>query len=299
MYSISATVFQSTRPKFIVLAPICVLLGVSGAFYQYGEIDVVLTIYCLLIGIFAHTSVNLLNEYQDAKSGLDKYTEKTPFSGGSGALQKHPAACKAVGIVGYLSLAVFCMLGLYVVLQINALFSIIGLVGIAVVLTYTPWLNQQAWLCLVAPGLGFGLLMVNGTYAVLTGGVDSISVWLSISVFCLTNNLLLLNQYPDAIADKTVGRKHFVIRYGYKKSSLVYLIFAVGAYLSIIILVLNNTLPNVSLLALIGLPFNMMVAAKAKNYQTNNIGRLLPYMALNVTVTLAVPLIVAITLFFA
>jgi len=80
---------------------------------------------------------------------------------------------------------------------------------------------------------------------------------------------------------------------------LVYLIFAVGAYLSIIILVLNNTLPNVSLLALIGLPFNMMVAAKAKNYQTNTIGRLLPYMALNVTVTLAVPLIVAITLFFA
>jgi 1,4-dihydroxy-2-naphthoate polyprenyltransferase len=31
---------------------------------------------------------------------------------------------------------------------------------------YTPWLNRIPLLCLIAPGLVFGALMVNGAYSV-------------------------------------------------------------------------------------------------------------------------------------
>ena len=51
----------------------------------------------------------------------------------------------------------------------------------------------------------------------------------------LVSNVLLLSQFPDAQADKGVGRNHIVIAYGKKFSALVYLIFIVLAGMTLIL----------------------------------------------------------------
>ena len=45
----------------------------------------------------------------------------------------------------------------------------IGLLGLVLVVSYTPWITRHPLLCLVAPGLGFGPVMVLGTLVALTG----------------------------------------------------------------------------------------------------------------------------------
>lgn len=298
MPNTAATIIQASRPKFVVLAPICVLLGFAAADFNGFPLDMALVVCCLLVATLGHISVNLLNEYHDAKSGLDACTQKTPFSGGSGALQAHPGALKSVLVAGLCSLFLLTTLGLYVAFQVELWLSILGLVGIAVILAYTPWLNQHAWLCLFAPGFAFGILMIVGAYAVFAHGIDSFVLLLSLPVFCLVNNLLLLNQFPDALADQEVGRNHFVIRFGYQRAAWAYLVFLIFNYVCVLALVLFENLPTWSLISMIGLPIGLLIFVNAKRFDPEYQQQLLPYMGANVMLTLAVPLIFAITLFF-
>jgi 1,4-dihydroxy-2-naphthoate octaprenyltransferase len=290
---------RASRPKFLILAPICVLLGVSAVDYHRIDINPWIAISCVLIAFFAHISVNLLNEYQDAKSGLDDDTIKTPFSGGSGALQQYPASIPVVRVAGISSAFLVCFLGVYIALKLDPWLLLVGLIGITIVLSYTPWLNEKPWLCLFAPGLAFGSLMVVGTYAALSGRIDTFAMLLSIPVLCLVNNLLLLNQFPDADADQRAGRQHFVIRYGYKISVITYIIFAVTAYLVILFMLITKQLPQSTGLTLIGLPISLFIAFKALRFTKKHTASFLPIMGLNVMITLCVPLILAISLFIA
>ena len=76
---------QSMRGPFLVLTPVCVLLGVGTVVANKAPVDWSLLFLCLLGALLAHISVNALNEYADFRSGLDLATLRTPFSGGSGA----------------------------------------------------------------------------------------------------------------------------------------------------------------------------------------------------------------------
>ncbi|WP_288372886.1 prenyltransferase [uncultured Marinobacter sp.] len=92
----AVAVVRASRPNFLVLAPLCVGLGLAVA-WQQGEPPALLDTLLVFIGaILAHAAVNLLNEYEDFVSGLDLTTSRTPFSGGSGALPETPSAAKRV-----------------------------------------------------------------------------------------------------------------------------------------------------------------------------------------------------------
>src|SRR5690606_28083014 len=77
-------------------------------------------------------------------------------------------------------------------------------------------------LCLIAPGLGFGVLMVAGSHLLLAGSVDSRAWLASLLPFFLVNNLLLLNQFPDIDADRQAGRYHALIPWGVKRSAQIF-----------------------------------------------------------------------------
>ena len=83
-------VLISIRFQFVVLAVDCVLLGVALRRHYAGELQWVDVLVALLGGVCAHAAVDLLNDWSDGRSGLDEHTERTPFSGGSGALQRYP-----------------------------------------------------------------------------------------------------------------------------------------------------------------------------------------------------------------
>jgi 1,4-dihydroxy-2-naphthoate octaprenyltransferase len=291
-----AAIIKTTRPSFLVLSPICVFLGLSTALATETPVNMSIFILILVGAISAHISVNTLNEYSDFKSGLDFKTQKTAFSGGSGALPAHPELEKTILILGLLSLILTVAIGIYLVVECGFQIFPLGVVGVMLIIFYTQWINRSALLCLVAPGLGFGILMVLGTHVILTGGYSQLSLLVSLVPFFLINNLLLLNQYPDIKADESVGRKTFPIAFGINNSNVVYTAFFLVAYSLILVLVIKGYLPLLSLSALIPMIFSLYAAFGA-NKHTEKIGSFPQYMAANVAAVLLAPLLLAISVF--
>jgi 1,4-dihydroxy-2-naphthoate octaprenyltransferase len=66
----------------------------------------------------------------------------------------------------------------------------------------------------------------------------------------MTFNLLLLNEFPDEIADRTGGRRHLVILLGRRRAAYVYSAAALLTPISIAVAVWAGSLPTMALLAL-------------------------------------------------
>lgn len=289
---------RTSRPSFLILAPASVFLGAASAHAAQQPVDLALAALILFGAVAAHVSVNVLNEYHDFRSGLDEMTTRTPFSGGSGALPKHPGMADAVLRFAIVMLILTAGTGLYLMIERSYHLLPIGLLGILVILTYSPWLNRSPMLCLIAPGLGFGFLIVTGTYVALTGEYDWKPLLLSLPPFFLVNNLLLLNQYPDIHADRKAGRRHFPIRHGTEISNLVYALFGYSAYALIALYVLSDVLPVQSLAALAPALFTVYAFRGALRHE-HAIGDYPAYLAANVAAAVLTPLLLGISLLIA
>jgi 1,4-dihydroxy-2-naphthoate octaprenyltransferase len=288
---------QTTRPSFLVLTPACVFLGFSTALASGVPVDPTLFLLALAGALFAHVSVNTLNEYLDFSSGLDLRTARTAFSGGSGALPSHPQLAGAVLGLGLVSLAVTAGIGAYLVWERSIPVLILGLSGVALIATYTRWINRSPLLCLIAPGLGFGVLMVVGTHVVLTGTHAPLAWLVSLVPFFLVNNLLLLNQYPDLDADASVGRRHFLIAFGAQKSNLAYGVFAVAAYATIVLLVAEGQIPRAALIALLPANLSLFSLAGAIKH-TSSIGDYPRFLGTNVVAAILTPPLLGIGILY-
>lgn len=284
------------RVPFLILTPACVLLGFGTAIWRTHEVNILYLVLALIGAVCAHISVNALNEYFDFRSGLDFKTERTPFSGGSGTLPEKPDMARSALKTGLITFAITGMIGLYFVYIRGLLLLPLGILGLIIIFTYTIWITRYPILCLIAPGLGFGTFMVMGTDFVLTGQYSWTAFIASLVPFFLVSNLLLLNQFPDAEADQSIGRKHFPILVGRQTSSLIYGLFLLLAYLSIIFGVHLGYLPKISLIGLATIVIAVPAFVGASRH-AEDIKKLTPYMGLNVIINIATPVLVATGLF--
>jgi len=289
------TIIKTFRPSFLILTPICILLGISTSLAIEAQINVLRVALILIGALSAHICVNTLNEYFDFKSGLDLKTNKTKFSGGSGALPENPDSAGSVLVAGIMSLVVTIGIGIYFVLETGLLILPIGIVGVLLLVTYTPWINRSPIFGLVASGLGFGVLMVVGTHIILTGSYSHQSLLVSLVPFFLVNNLLLLNQYPDIEADSSVGRKTFPIVFGIKMSNYIYAFFVFLCFVLILALVVLNEIPALSLIALLPIILSLFALSGGIKY-SSNIGEHPEYLGANVATTLLTPLLLGISI---
>lgn len=285
------------RIPFLVLPPVCVFLAMAIASYQKQDFSIIYTGIALVGALAAHIAVNTINEYQDFKSGLDFKTQQTPFSGGSGLLPANPQLANKVLMLGLASILITIAIGCYFIFLYGYSILPLGLLGLFIIVTYTQWINKAALLCLIAPGLGFGTLIIGGTYFCITGQFNH-SMWMITAIpFLLINNLLLLNQFPDIDADKSTGRRHFPIKYGIKASTAVYGLFAVIAQLTLVYLVITKHLPTLALFTILPMLlsyFSIMGMIKLGK----NIAMQPQFLAANVACSLLTPLVLGITLLF-
>ena len=279
------------RPKFLLLTPICVLLALAAA--SLGESELALgNLWLIMAGaVAAHVAVNALNEVADFRSGLDFKTSKTPFSGGSGTLVQYPELTRAASILGVLATLVVVVSGGLLLKSTGLTLLPYGLIGIAIVLLYSGPISRQRWLVLIAPGLGFGPMMVGGSAAALGGELSAAVATAALVVFFQVNNLLLLNQFPDRDPDREVGRDNWVIANPHFAAQL-YAVFSIAGFIVIAVAVWMAMLPASALLAMLVLP----VALKVSRTTSISHATGLPESALagNVMITLATPALLAI-----
>lgn len=285
--------WRSLRPSFLLLTPVCVGLGLAAVPSPPAW---PLAALILLGALTAHAAVNVLNEYQDFRSGLDRQTVRTPFSGGSGALPAYPTAAPAVGALAAGLLAATAAIGIALLLNAGGWLLFPGLAGLGLIVSYTHWLNRSPLLCLMAPGIGFGPIIVLGSELAASGATSAAGWFASSLPLFLGSGLLLLNQLPDLDADARVGRNHWAIHYGPAASARVYAGLVIAAAATLLIGIVVGALPPAALLALMPFPLAWPAWRAARQFQ-ERIGQAQPRaLAMNVTLTLLAPLLLTLGL---
>lgn len=301
-------ILKSSRLPFLALTLVSIALAASSVLFLDETLgssiapDYSLLPWLFAGALFAHLSVNLLNEYFDFKSGLDLNTQRTPFSGGSGALPDQPFALQSVLWAAILCFLLTAFIGLWLLYlcyqrfgTLNSELLLIGCIGLGLVLIYTGPINRQPILCWAAPGLGFGGLMLYGTESVLTGSLSLAMLPSVIIVFVLSTNLLLLNQLPDIDADQAVGRRHVWIVKGETYGLNLYFVATGLIPLLVISGIVYAQWPLLSLIALLPWSLTLVAWHGAKRYG-KNIVQHPGYLAMNVIASLLVPLFLSIVL---
>ncbi|MDX1560893.1 MAG: prenyltransferase [Marinobacter sp.] len=282
----TVAVVRASRPNFLVLAPLCAGLGVALAWQQGASPALIDTLLVLIGALLAHAAVNLLNEYEDFASGLDLITRRTPFSGGSGALPQVPSAARHVLLAAFGTLGLVVAIGLYFLWLRGLPMLVLGAAGVVLVLTYTRWITRSPLICLLAPGLGFGPVMILGSLIALGARLDATALTVSVIGLLLASELLLINQIPDVDADRKVGRRHLVITLGQPVAARLVALLLLSSYGLLEAAIWIGWLPVWAALALAPLPAAIWVSVKLPAALANP-GQLNTLLGINVAVLLA------------
>ncbi len=201
-----------TRPQFLILSVVLAFLGTSIAWYN-GYFNPGHAILALVGLVLAHASVNILNDYFDYRSGIDLKVNRTPFNGGSGILPAkllEPGQVLGFGIVCFI---LAMLIGIYFIIVSGwQLLPVLVIAGVCIIF-YSPVILKRRW-PEWSPGLGLGILPVIGAYFVQTATHSWFALAAAIPSGILVHNLLFLNEFPDAEADKTADRKTMPITMG-------------------------------------------------------------------------------------
>ena len=282
----------TARGPFLLLAPACALPGLALADRTLQESDWFSFMLILIACITGHISVNVFNEVDDCLTGLDERTTRTPCSGGSGTLQKHPELLGSARVFAWAALGVTVLIGAWFVWLKGPVVVLIGVLGVVAVLFYSRFVRSP-FLCLFAPGVGFGTVMTLGAFAARTGTISPTAALASLIPLLMVSNLLLLNQFPDLEADRSVGRRHIPIVWGLKRAAWLYTGLHAAAYLAVAAGLLLGWFPVWTVLAFVTLPLAAISALIAIRHYDDRT-RFFPALSLNVQVNLLTPVIMAV-----
>ena len=289
--------FLETRPQFLLLSVVLIILGTAMAWNE-GFFSWYRTVLALVGLVALHISVNVLNDYFDYRSGIDLATQRTPFSGGSGILPGGMLPPRSVLIFGLAAFAVAVPIGAYFLLVSGWWLLPLLAAGAVSVLIYTQYLTRVGGgVGEAAAGLGLGTLPALGAYFCQTGFYTWHAVIASIPSGILVCNLLFLNEFPDAAADLKGKRRTLPIVMGKRAASRLYAALTVLVYAWIVGGVVARLLglpglPLLSLVALLTLPLAVKAIAGAFGYEQP--ARLLPALASNVMVILLTQLLLGL-----
>ena len=281
-----------TRANFLPLTVVIVFAGLAAAFYSHHVLNGIDGLLILVGALLTHASVNAFNNYFDYRSGIDRRTKKTPFSGGVEILVEGKMSPPSAFMVALLSLVGAGLVGIYFLVRLFNVLLPIVIYGLFVIVLYTPVLAKVHGISEIVAGTGFGLMGL-GTYVTQTGLIDGPGIAVFVPVTILVALLLFLNEFPDSDVDPAAGRRHLVILLGKKKAAWVYVAGLAATYISIVLAVLVGSSPIPVLISLATTPIAYKAGRIAlKSY--NHAPALVPAQGFNVIVILTTILLIAI-----
>ncbi|MCJ7738749.1 MAG: 1,4-dihydroxy-2-naphthoate octaprenyltransferase [Anaerolineae bacterium] len=252
------TIVKITRMPFLTAVILPALLGafIAWADGTFSGGHLLLT----LLGIVSiNVGLNMSNDYFDHVSGNDENNrELTPFSGGSRVIQEGVVSARQVlaGSVSFYLVGI--AIGLYLVLTRGWPLLWLGAIGVFLAFFHNAPPFKLYHLAPgageLAAGIGCGPLVVLGSYYVQTQRWSSEALWASIPLGLLITAVLYINEFPDYVADRSVGKKTIVVALGRERAAWGYAALLMAAYVSIVVGVVLGTLPYTVLLALLSIP---------------------------------------------
>jgi 1,4-dihydroxy-2-naphthoate octaprenyltransferase len=238
------------RYEFLVFTFVVVSVPAALSLFT-GEFDAVNTAGATLLVLFAHIGVSAINVASDYRRGVDEDTEPTPFSGGVTTLTSGRASYATARNIGIAAIAVAVALTLWFIRLYDAV-EVLALVfpGLVMAVAYTDIFTRTG-LGEFSCGVGLGAIPTLVVFYVQSGSLVSEALLLSVPMFLVCFDLLLLNEFPDIEADTENGRTNIPIVLGRQYAGYLYILVAVATAVSLVVLVAVYDLPGSILLGLL------------------------------------------------
>jgi 1,4-dihydroxy-2-naphthoate polyprenyltransferase len=254
-------IFLATRVPFLTATIVPILLGGLIA-RSHGESHWWLWLLCLIGGMAIHLGLNVLNDVSDTTSGADTgNVNPTMFSGGSRMIQYGLVSLNAMRVASLCLYAVGIGIGLFLVATRGIELLWIGLAGVFLSVAYTapPFRLVYRGLGEICVALGFGPIMVLGTYFVITQELSWEAFYASLPVAILIMLVLYVNQIPDKPSDARAGKNTIVVRLSKKAIVAGYDLSMAATYVLIALGPLLADMPVWTLLGLLTAPLALKV----------------------------------------
>ncbi len=251
-----ALFINAARLPFLTATAIAVLLGTAIA-WKDGFLNLPLFLLTLAGVACFHIGTNVINDYFDFGSNADNVNlTPTPFSGGSRVIQRGLLAPSSVRNLALLFYVTGAAIGLILVAVRGAGVLALGTAGFLLGFLYTapPFRLAHRGLGEIAVGLGFGPVIVVGTYFVQAGRWSAEAVYASLPVALLITAVLYINEFPDKHWDAKTGKRTLIVRLPTPAAINGYLLMVLAAYAIIVIGVIARVMPVATLLGLLTIP---------------------------------------------
>jgi 1,4-dihydroxy-2-naphthoate octaprenyltransferase len=236
--------FLSSRPKFLVASAAPVLVGSAAGYAASGTFQPVLFIMALFAIMSLHSGANITNDYFDHISGNDWVNKNpTPFSGGRRFIQNGVLSPKETLLTAALFFAIGSAIGIVIVSLTRSIFILVlGLAGLLGGFFYTARPIQLGYRCIgeLVIALLFGLLPVYGSYYLQSGTTDAIVVLPASIISILIFLVILVNEFPDRLADAQVYKRTLVVRLGVPHCVWIYRAMLTASFIIAIAMLAYN-----------------------------------------------------------
>lgn len=289
---------NATRPAFLSVTVVAVLLGLSTAKYNGVYHSTWLAAVTLVFALIAHAGANVINDYYDALSGCDAANVDRiyPFTGGSRFIQDGLLSTKQTSRFGYLLLIAVVPAGLYLISQSGIGLLIIGLCGL-----FAGWAYSATPLKLQSRGIGeitiilAWMLIVIGADYVQRGAFTLTPVIVGLAYGLLVANVLFINQVPDIKADAASGKNTLIVRLGFRIAPFGSMLFYLASSTILLCGIAANWLPRASIFSLVFWFFALVAIWNLHKYKTGNTSLTL-IIKLTITSTLTFGMLMTIAL---
>lgn len=229
------------------------LIAFSYVFYLYktGVVSAVNWTYGVLAifgAIIFHAAGNLISEYHDYMSGVDRIEKTGPIR----LIVLGVFKPKPVLIYGYVVLLVGMALGIYLLINTGLPLLFIGIVGIISATLYYKFKYAALgdWVIFVCYGLSIAL----GVAYVMTAQLIWSVLLVSTPAGLLIVAILHANNTRDMLQDKVAGIKTQAMKLGLEGSQIMYQTLLLVAYLGVAAGVMMRLLHTVVFVVLLSFP---------------------------------------------
>ncbi|MDZ7294568.1 MAG: 1,4-dihydroxy-2-naphthoate octaprenyltransferase [candidate division KSB1 bacterium] len=286
------------RAPFFTASALPVLLGTAIAWVREGLFQPSLFFLTLLGALLLHAGSNVINDFFDHLTGADEANRDfvRPFTGGSRLIQSGRLSPQQVLHEAIALYALGCIIGAYLTARVGYGVLALGAVGLLSGLLYTwPGFSLASrGVGELTIGLNFGTLITLGAYYVQTGRFAWEPVVASLPLAVLIAAVVFINQFQDMKGDAAVGKRHWVVRLGRERSSLVYAMMLVFAYVWVVLAVTAKWLPVGSVAVALTVPLAVKAVRVARVYHSVP-KALAPANALTIVVHLAFGVLLSVS----
>ena len=231
----------------------------------------------LLAGSLLHIGTNTSNDYFDHISGTDarnyNYSNKG-LNGGSRSIQMGLISPKGILTIAIIAFTLSAVVGIPLIIKSGLSILWLGLIGFFSGLFYTapPFkFSSRKGMGELLIGLNFGPLMVAGSALVQTGQLLPQAFLAGIPIGFLIAAVVYMNEFPDYDSDKATGKNTLIVVFGQEKARAGYVALVTSAFVSIVILAFNGTVPKLSLIALFAAYFGFTATQTLYKYYNDRL----------------------------